>query len=36
MSAAMGFFWLGIQNSHGERAISVRATGVLLYMDMRV
>ena len=37
-SAAMGFF-LGTQervrNSHGKRAISVRATEVLLYFDSR-
>ena len=35
MSAAMGSFWFGtqelIRNSCGERAISVRATEVLLY-----
>ena len=37
MSAAMVFFMLGTQervrNSRGKRAISVRATEVLLYMN---
>ena len=36
MSAAMECFWLRtheqVRNSHGKRAISVRATEVLLYM----
>ena len=35
-SAAMGFLFQGtqkrVQNSHGKRAISVRATEVLLYI----
>ena len=39
-SAAMGFFFKGTQeqvrNSHGKRAISVRATGVLLYLGIQI
>ena len=39
-SAAKGFFFLGTQervrNSHGKRAISVRATEILLYMVLMV
>ena len=40
MSAAMVFFLIGTQgrvrNSHGKRAIGVRATEVLLYLTVHV